>query len=128
VSPAAQEDLILRTAHADGYEVRISIPVDPGSAGKAWFDHLRHRLYEYDVIATRPTSAKQVRWTPMLAAFERGDVGMLEGAWNREVEDELKRLPGGKHDDCADALADAMQALSEARRTTSDERLHITLI
>ena len=106
------EDRIIETAKRDGYHVKIVIEIEPGSSGKAYFEHLRSLLSGYEVIGIRPTGSKHLRWEPLVAAFQRGAVAMLDGNWNKKAFiNEMRSLPGGKHDDQADACAMAFNQL-----------------
>ena len=54
----------------------------------------------------------------MVGPMERGNMYLIEGDWNQEFIKELIRLPGGKHDDQADAAAGAYAVLVELDRLT----------
>jgi len=43
---------------------------------------------------------------------------LVKGEWNQEFVNELVRLPGGRHDDQADAAAGAYAELVEMDRLT----------
>ena len=67
----------------------------------------------FTVIGIRPGGAKVLRWQSWLAAAERGALALLEGDWDKKaLVKELCALPGGKHDDMADALGQAVNYLA----------------
>lgn len=107
------ETALENTASLDRTATRITIPQDPGQAGKAQAQALVRKLAGYDVRVVSPTGAKEVRAAPLSAQAEAGNVFLVEADWNREFLDELCMFPGGRHDDFVDAAADAFNTLSE---------------
>jgi predicted phage terminase large subunit-like protein len=105
----------LATAKQDGPHVRIVLEIEPGSAGKAYFAHIKTLLLGYDVVGIRPTGRKLLRAEPLLAAYQRGGVAMLNGDWNKAFVQEMQSLPGGKHDDQLDSVAMGFNALVAMR-------------
>ncbi|WP_293857260.1 phage terminase large subunit [uncultured Alsobacter sp.] len=110
------EAVMKQTAITDGYDVTITLPQDPGAAGKAWAQSLVRLLAGFDVRIVAPTGAKDVRARPFSAQAEAGNVRLLEGPWNRDYLDELKVFPKGRHDDQVDATSDAYNALAAPSR------------
>lgn len=105
--------LVLETAKADGRGVTISIPQDPGAAGKARAEYQAHMLAGFNVVCTRPTGNKSTRATSFAAQVGAGNVRMVTGEWNKAFIEELRDFPYGDHDDIVDASADAFNALLE---------------
>jgi len=94
------------TAGLDGYEVRISVPQDPGQAGK---DQVRSMVGEFAGYAfsfSLESGAKETRWEPFQAQVNGGNVLMVRGSWNAALIEEM-RLNGQVNDDQLDAMARA---------------------
>jgi predicted phage terminase large subunit-like protein len=123
-TPEKVQTLILNTASIDGRGVSISIPQDPGQAGKAQgLDYVK-RLAGYQVTATPEPrnpggddappsrqSAKVTRFSPFSAQAEAGNVKFLRGDWNMRLFEELEAFPEAKHDDAPDSTSRAFAAL-----------------
>lgn len=103
LSPGGVEDLVRRTAVADGVNTKIYIEQEPGSSGKALVHHYKTTvLPEFDVEAVPATDGKVSRAQPFLAAAEAGHVNLLRGAWNGVFVSEFGDFPGGDYDDQVD--------------------------
>lgn len=113
-TPHKIEALISNTASQDGREVEISLPQDPGQAGKAQVATLIKMLASYTARATPETGDKETRFGPFSAQCEAGNVDVLRGPWNEEWFMELEAFPDGAHDDDADSTARAFNTLSLA--------------
>jgi predicted phage terminase large subunit-like protein len=109
--PAAVEDAIRGAALADGPTVRISLPQDPGQAGRAQVLYLVRRLTGYVVTASPESGAKHVRAMPVASQAEAGNLALLRAQWNRALIEELAEFPGGAKDDQVDALSRAFSML-----------------
>ena len=91
-TPMEVERAIINTASADGRQVRIAIPQDPGQAGKGQAQYVARLLAGYDVrlkpvsgvrIADDPQrNPKVTRFRAFSAQAEVGNVDVLRGAWN----------------------------------------------
>lgn len=115
-SPKEVQETIRRTAEVDGYEVRIRMEQEGGSAGVEVIDtYARHILTGYDFRGDKPTGAKEVRAGPMVAAFEQGNLWIVEAQWNRDLIDEMAQFPLGAHDDQVDSLSGAFNELSRSQ-------------
>lgn len=112
-NPEQVEALIRKTAEADGPSVRISLPQDPGAAGKIVASHFTRMLAGYNVRATTESGSKLVRATPMAAQMNAGEVKLLRASWNKEYLEELSMFPGGRNDDQVDASSRAFSELIE---------------
>jgi predicted phage terminase large subunit-like protein len=110
--PAEVERLIRATASRDGTACHITIPQDPGAAGKSYADTLILMLAGYPIKKISPTGDKQTRATPAAAQAEAGNIKLLRGPWNDAFLDEVCTFPAGSHDDQVDALSDAINELA----------------
>ena len=110
LTPAEVERLLLNTASADGPSVEVSLPQDPGSAGKSLAFAQVKALAGYTVRASPETGDKQTRFGPFSAQAEAGNVMVLRGAWNDQWFAELEAFPEGKHDDDVDSTSRAFNA------------------
>lgn len=119
LSPSGVERLIKNTAAADGIEVSISLPQDPGQAGKAQIAALTRLLNEFDARATPETGNKVTRFGPFSAQAEAGNVLILRGAWNDDWFASLEGFPDASHDDDADSTSRAFNALNGPRAPTA---------
>lgn len=67
----------------------IVVEQEPGSGGKESAQETARQFMGYRVYFDRPTGGKFVRADPFAARVDKGDVQMVEGAWNDEYVDEL---------------------------------------
>ena len=110
--PDGVEKAILHTAQADGHDVRIGIPQDPGQAGKQQVLHLTRMLSGYRVESSPETGDKATRAAPVAAQVNVGNVSMVRGAWNAPLIDEMASFPNGTKDDQIDALSRAFSMVA----------------
>lgn len=94
-------------AMLDGYGVRISIPQDPGAAGKVQVVALVKLLAGFPVVWSPESGDKVTRAEPLAAQVNVGNVLMLRGSWNRDLIEEMRSFPNGKNDDQVDGLSRA---------------------
>lgn len=113
--PADTEALLKATASQDGKGVLISLPQDPGQAGKAQVQYFTKQLAGYRIHSSPETGDKATRAGPMASQCNVGNLLMVKAAWNRTFIDELSGFPAGTKDDQVDALSRAFMVLSEAR-------------
>ena len=104
--------LILATAQVDGQSVEISLPQDPGQAGKAQAHDFVVMLAGYNVKAEPETGEKETRALPFAAQCQAGNVWIVEGDWNQLYLDELCLFPGGSFADQVDASSGAFSRLT----------------
>lgn len=104
--------LIKSTAETDGREVHISLPQDPGQAGKVQARDMVSMLAGWVVRAEPETGDKVTRALPFSVQCEAGNVYLVEGPWNGEYLDELCLFPGGSFKDQVDASSGAFGRLS----------------
>ncbi|MBK3400446.1 phage terminase large subunit [Methylobacterium sp. IF7SW-B2] len=112
LSAGGVERLILATAAEDGPACRISLPQDPGQAGKAQAQYLVGRLAGYDARASPESGDKATRAAPVSAQAEAGNFHLVAGPWNEAFLDELCTFPNGAFLDQVDALSRAFSALA----------------
>ncbi len=111
-TPHHVEELIVTTAQKDGAKVTVSIPEDPGQAGKSQMSYLTRQLAGFHVVSSRETGSKATRAMPLASQVEAGNVSMVEGDWNRTLLSEMCDFPWGRKDDQVDALVRAFTTLT----------------
>jgi predicted phage terminase large subunit-like protein len=108
---------IRSTAAADGVQVEVSLPQDPGQAGKVQASDLVAMLAGYVVHAEPETGDKVTRAEPIAAQAAAGNLRLVKGDWNEAFLDEVGNFPSGSHKDQVDALSGAFGRL--LKRTNS---------
>ncbi|UIY28713.1 phage terminase large subunit [Neorhizobium galegae] len=111
----AVRQLISFTAEVDGVDVRISLPKDPGQAGKVQAQDMVLMLAGYKVTAGSETGDKVTRAEPFASQCEAGNVLLMQGGWNDDYLDELCMFPGGNFKDQVDATSGAFGKLFECQ-------------
>lgn len=101
---------IVNTASRDG-RITISIPQDPGAAGKSQVAYLAKQLSGYHTTWSLESGDKTTRADPLASQANVGNVLMLRGPWNGDLINELREFPEGKNDDQVDALSRAFSHL-----------------
>ncbi|WP_050783425.1 phage terminase large subunit [Methylobacterium nodulans] len=114
VSAGKLERMIVNTAQEDGEDVRISLPQDPGGAGKFQARYLVGQLAGFIVRATPETGDKETRALPVSAQAEAGNIVLVEGPWNDAFLDEVSSFPGGSFKDQVDALSRAFEEITKS--------------
>lgn len=109
--PDERDAAIINAASLDSRSVRISIPQDPGQAGKTQVLYLSRTLAGYNVTSSPESGDKVTRAEPFAAQINVGNVLMLRGQWNKELIDEMRTFPNGAFDDQVDALSRAFSEL-----------------
>lgn len=109
--PDERDRTLLNTASLDGKSCKVSIPQDPGQAGKTQALFLTRMLAGYPIKATPESGDKTTRATPLAAQVNAGNVLLLRGQWNTELLSELRVFPNGTHDDQTDACSRAFAEL-----------------
>lgn len=115
--PDERDAAIANTASLDGRVVKISIPQDPGQAGKTQVLYLTRALAGYNVNSSPETGDKVTRAEPFAAQVNAGNVLMMRGDWNTPLINELRMFPNGSHDDQVDALSRAFAEVMIPRRS-----------
>ncbi|WP_414461807.1 phage terminase large subunit [Hyphomicrobium sp. DY-1] len=124
LSAGGVERLIVNTAGSDGQQCAISLPQDPGQAGKAQSQYLVGRLAGFNARATPESGDKATRAEPLAAQAEAGNVDILRtgdparDAWIEPFLDELSTFPGSQFKDQTDAATRAFMALAKRKTVT----------
>lgn len=93
------------------------IYIEDKSSGQSLIQELKLST-NYPVIAIKVDRDKETRASAVTGYFESGRVLFPEGAaWLADLEDELASFPAGLHDDCVDAIT---QALNRLRGSNND--------
>ena len=111
VGPDERDAALKNTAARDGRPVRISLPQDPGQAGKTQALYLTRMLSGFTVHTSPESGDKIVRAEPFASQVNVGNVLMVRGPWNDELINELRMFPNGAKDDQVDSLSRASEAL-----------------
>lgn len=106
-------ELIKATAEMDGRSVSISLPQDPGQAGKVQARDMVSMLAGWTVKAEPETGDKATRAEPFSSQCEAGNVYLVEGEWNSDYLDELCLFPSGTFKDQVDASSGAFGMLTQ---------------
>lgn len=112
INPAGVRAALINYASQDGWICAITIPKDPGAAGKTVAELYIGDLAGYSVKAVSPTGEKTTRAQPLRAQSEIHAVKLLRGDWNEAFLAEIETFPTGSHDDQVDAAADAFNDLA----------------
>lgn len=105
--PDERDEALLNTAKRDGLDVKISMPQDPGQAGKMQAAYLTKMLIGYIIVTSVESGSKEVRAESFASQVNAGNVLMLRAGWNDALIDELRTFPNGKYDDQVDGLSRA---------------------
>jgi predicted phage terminase large subunit-like protein len=90
---------------------RVTIPQDPGAAGKESAQSLIKFLSGFAVSSRLQSGDKFLRAEPYAAQVNAGNVRVVDGPFARAYIEELRQAPHGKHDDMIDASSDAFNEL-----------------
>lgn len=104
------EPVIVNTAqqdNANGHRVEISIPQDPGQAGKVQVKALVAALSGFVVHRSPESGDKLTRAEPVIAQSEVKNIALVKGDWNEAFLDEIELFPSGTFKDQVDALSRA---------------------
>lgn len=123
LGPDERDSMIRNTASLDGKVVRISLPQDPGQAGKTQALYLTRMLQGYTVKTSPESGDKLTRAEPFAAQVNVGNVKMLKGAWNEGLINEMRLFPNGSHDDRIDACSRAYAELLNQNGTFTQTEL-----
>jgi predicted phage terminase large subunit-like protein len=114
--PDERDAALTNTAARDGKSVRISLPQDPGQAGKTQALYLTRKLAGYAVTTSPESGDKATRAEPLAAQINVGNVLMLRGPWNDTLLNEMRLFPNGTHDDQVDACSRAFAEIMVHKR------------
>jgi predicted phage terminase large subunit-like protein len=116
LGPDGVRKMVADAAEFDGDDVPISLPQDPGQAGKAQARDFTVRLAGYRVRIEPQSGSKETRAEPLAAQIEAGNVDVVIGAWNRDFIEELRHFPRGVYKDQADAASSGFNAVAPKRQ------------
>ncbi len=108
---AAVRRLIMATAEADGVETMVSLPQDPGQAGKVQKQDMIAMLAGFNARAEPETGDKETRAAPFAVQCEAGNVFLIRGEWIPDYLDELCLFPASTFKDQVDASSGAFGRL-----------------
>lgn len=108
LGPAGVRRLVRSTAEQDGPAVRVSLPQDPGQAGKEQGQEYVKLLAGFIVHATPETGPKYLRAEAFAAQCEAGNVSLVRGPWNAGFIEEFC----GFNPDVRDQVDDQVDATS----------------
>jgi len=117
VGPDERDTAMVNTASLDGREVKVSIPQDPGQAGKTQVLYLTRKLSGFVVKSSPESGDKITRAEPFAAQVNIGNVLMLRGEWNQSLINEMRMFPNGSNDDQIDSLSRAFSEIMIPRRS-----------
>lgn len=117
-TPGEVEKKLKSVARDDGKRCPISIPQDPGQAGKAQVRYLSRILAGYIIHFSPETGSKEDRAGALASQAEAGNVRVIAGDWNKAFIDEACMFPMGTFKDQIDAASRAFHRLV-GRRTMS---------
>jgi predicted phage terminase large subunit-like protein len=112
--PDEVERTLLAVAANDGKSVRISLPQDPGQAGKSQILYFTRKLAGFGVISSPETGDKATRAMPLASQWNVGNVALMRGQWNAYYTEELCGFPSVRKDDCVDASSRAFNTIVAA--------------
>jgi len=115
-SPHGVDQIITQSAQLDGRAVRVREEQEPGASGKSVIAARTRLLAGFDYAGVIPSGSKVTRWRPLAAQAEAGNVCVVRGPWNQAFLEELMVVPQAKHDDQADAVAGAFEAVVTRRK------------
>lgn len=115
-SPEKVDRALEATSSQDGISTEISMPQDPGQAGKAQKRYFANLLAGYNIKFSVETGDKEVRADPFARQAEAGNVRMVRGSWNTAYLDELCSFPFGEYSDQVDASSRAFNELIVNKR------------
>jgi predicted phage terminase large subunit-like protein len=113
-----REDIIKQTTamdNSEGWTCDVWIEQEPGSGGKESADRTIAMLAGYNAYKDKVKGDKELRAEPYAVQVQAGNVGIIEGKWNRDFLDEHETFPNGKYKDQVDAAGGAFAALTRKR-------------
>jgi predicted phage terminase large subunit-like protein len=118
-TPGGVNRMIKSTATMDGYNVRVSIPQDPGQASKGQILSFAKLLLGHDVRFSPESGDKVQRARPLSAQAEVGNVKIVRtgdpqrDAWIEPFLEEITMFPGSLYKDQTDSATRAFAELLE---------------
>ena len=126
-SHAQAKEMIRTAAEDDGVATMITLPQDPGSAGKALVEDMIAELAGYNARAEAQSGSKEDRAKPLSAQVEIGNVAVLKRVWTKAFLEEMRFFPKGKFKDQVDAASSAFNALAPLSRKKI-KQLHLQVV
>jgi predicted phage terminase large subunit-like protein len=115
LGPDKRDNAIFNLSNQDGRGTcSISIPQDPGQAGKTQVLALTRLLTGHKIESSVETGDKATRATPVMSQLNAGNLAIVKAPWNRVFLDELAAFPNGAKDDQVDALSRAFSIVGLA--------------
>jgi len=111
-----KRDVWIRSESDAREPMEISIPQDPGAAGKAQADSFIRLLAGHNVRITKISGDKETRAMPFASQVNAGNVDVVESPFRNAFIEQCRQFPGGKHDDMVDAVAGAFNQLAAKRK------------
>lgn len=112
-----RDELIKRVAEQDGKQCVISLPQDPGQAGKTQVEQMTRFLAPYKVQSAVESGDKETRAAPCSSQVGAHNIDVFRGDWNESFFAEIEAFPTkGIHDDRVDALNGAWIRLAKYNR------------
>jgi predicted phage terminase large subunit-like protein len=109
-SPHEVEQELLRCAQQ---RYPMSLPQDPGQAGKAQRSRLAAIMSGYDIHFSPETGSKQDRARPLAAQSESGNIALVRASWNDAFIAEATLFPNGQFLDQIDAASRGFAFMQE---------------
>ena len=91
-SPGQTKTSVINLSKSEGRGVTISIPQDPGAAGKTVANDYTKALAGLNIRTSPETGDKVVRATPLAAQVEAGNVYLVRGPWNEAFFNGTRRV------------------------------------
>jgi len=112
------EEWLLELSRTEADDIVYVIPVDSGSAGKAYARTLQQKLAEtgrFVILHNTGQKSKMIRARPFASVCQSGAVSMVSAAWNDWLMTEWEQFIGdGKtHEDSLDAAVSAFWAMNQ---------------
>lgn len=121
--PDEVEAAIVETAKADGYNVTVGLPIDPGQSSRTQILYYTRKLIGRKVESSSEDGNKAERASPVASQVNVGNFSMVEAPWNAAFIDEIGAFPSGAKKDQVDALSRAFMMLDNSSRSDIWSRL-----
>lgn len=114
LDPAGVQNLVVLTAHQDGYECLIAMEEEKGASGKSNSATFQQKLLGYQFHPEPVVGKKEARANSYAAHQGNGYVYIVkDGMWDTDAfVEEHRTFPNGRHDDQVDAASLAFRTLA----------------
>ena len=109
--PSGVDRLIAATAMLDGKQCHITLPQDPGQAGKSQAQRHVAMLAGCKTTVELQTGSKTTRAQGLATQIDIGNVTVQSAPWTQTLIEEFRNFPYGAHDDIVDACSSAFNYL-----------------